>query len=92
MSITDFTQLKGRVWYNYEHDIEICVPEHIRDFFERDVNLLRRLENYFMIDYKDVDEWDWVTPGGYRRDETEDSSFGFIEKNTPIMNKTGTLF
>jgi hypothetical protein len=92
MSMVDFTQLEGRVWYNYEHEIEICVPEHIRVFFKRDVNLLKRLENYLMIDYKDIDEWDWVTPGGYKRDENGRLTFWFYRKEHPYYEQDAEYY
>ena len=45
-----------------------------------------------MIDYKDVDEWDWVTPGGYRRDENGRLKFWFYRKEHPYYEQDGELY
>ena len=67
---TDLTQLEGRVWYNYEYDVEILVPNSIKNFYEQEELFLERLAHYCYCEYdRPIERDDWLTPGEYYRDE-----------------------
>ena len=66
----DLTQLEGSVWYNYDYDVEILVPNSIKNFYEQEELFLERLTHYCYCEYdRPIERDDWMVAGEYYIDE-----------------------